>query len=131
MRVLLGRARSVLALLAVVVIGAACGSSGGSNENTSSCKVEDNGNISGTDACTDYPGWPVSTVMGYCSTPGAQFATSACLRTNSIGGCSGTFNGLAYTRWYFPRAGASVAATSADVMADCASLTPAETFTPP
>jgi hypothetical protein len=129
MRLLRSWAR--LGFLVVVALGDACGSSGGSNAATSSCTISDIGNIPGTDACTDYPAWPVSTVMALCSTPGTQFAGSACAHVNSIGGCSGTLGSLSYTRWYYPRAGASPAPTSADVMADCARTTPAETFTSP
>jgi hypothetical protein len=129
MRLLRSWAR--VGLLGVVALGSACGSSSSSNVNTVSCTISNIGNIPGTDSCTDYPGWPASTVMALCSTPGTQYAASACTRVNNIGGCSGTLGNLSYTRWYYPRAGTTPAPTSADVRADCARTTPAETFTSP
>ena len=99
---------------------------------TMSCAIKDIGNIPGTDSCTDYvAGWGMTAVMQLCSIPGSQYSPAACARSNRIGGCSGTLGSLGYTRWYYPRADAGTPATAADVMADCASITPAETFTPP
>jgi hypothetical protein len=126
------RAAARVGLVVSSALCAGCGSSSsGSDAVTVSCTIANIGNISGTDACTDYRAWPLSTVMALCALPGAQYSASACTRVDSIGGCSGTFGNLSYTRWYYPRAGASPAPTSADVMEDCASTMPAETFVSP
>jgi hypothetical protein len=113
----------------------ACGSDGDADPDanaTQSCLIRNIGNIAGTDACTDYVRWSSATVLEACSVPGAIYSVEACATSKRIGGCKG--NGQAggfYIRWYYPRTDASTTATAADVMEDCKSKQPNETFVAP
>ncbi|HEY0708888.1 MAG TPA: hypothetical protein VGG33_18915 [Polyangia bacterium] len=115
------------------VLGLACGGDGDPGEApTQSCAIKNSGNVPGSDACTDYVGWPGGVVLQLCSQPGATYSSEACPTSKRIGGCRGS--GLAgghYIRWYYPRADASPSPTAADVMEDCMSIEPKETFVAP
>lgn len=110
---------------------AGCGSDDPAEMPTQSCTIKNIGNVSGTDACTDYVGWPSNLVLMLCSVPGSTYSSEACPTSKRIGGCRGSGSGTAhYIRWYYPRTDAAMPATAADVMADCAS-TSGETYVAP
>lgn len=113
---------TVILTTALGLTAASCGGDGGgggpATPNASSCDYRPTG-IAGTLYCQEYvaDATTITAYKGACGqTSGAVWASVGCPRSNSIGGCTSTSNGLTLTNWFY--AGGAYP-SAASLMASC------------